>query len=140
MKYVFILTLLLVGAAAGAWGSAIVVRWNDNMTQTARIVPGERVFSMPPGVVPRNGDIIIPLTGLWLLVPPQTNDQMTVTAKGDPAQSNQAVGNPDALKPIQISIGGPFAAQQTIPITRGQITTAATLAKLSIPGITLQST
>jgi hypothetical protein len=92
------------------------------------------------GQADRNGDIIIPLTGLWLLVPPQTNDQMTVTAKGDPAQSNQAVGNPDALKPIQISIGGPFAAQQTIPITRGQITTAATLAKLSIPGITLQST
>ena len=38
MKYVFILMLLVVGAAAGAWGAAIVVRWNDNMTQTARIV------------------------------------------------------------------------------------------------------
>jgi len=60
MKYVFILLLLVVGAAAGAWGSAIVVRWNDNMTHTARIMPGERVFSMPPGVVSRNGDIIIP--------------------------------------------------------------------------------
>ncbi len=60
MKYVFILMLLVVGAAAGAWGGAIVVRWNDNMTQTARIVPGERVFSMPPGVIPRGGDLIIP--------------------------------------------------------------------------------
>ena len=67
MKYVFILMLLVVGAAAGAWGAAIVVRWNDNMTQTARIVPGERawstpsgVFSMPPGVVPRGGELIIP--------------------------------------------------------------------------------
>jgi len=60
MKYVFILLLLVVGAAAGAWGSAIVVRWNDNMTHTARIMPGERVFSMPPGVVPRGGDLIIP--------------------------------------------------------------------------------
>ena len=50
MKYVFILMLLVVGAAAGAWGAAIVVRWNDNMTQTARIVPGERAWSTPSGV------------------------------------------------------------------------------------------
>ena len=60
MKYVFILMLLVVGAAAGAWGAAIVVRWNDDMTQTARIVPGERVFPMPPGVVPRDGELIVP--------------------------------------------------------------------------------
>ena len=53
MKYVFILTLLVVGAAAGLWGAAIVVRWNDNMTQTPRIMPGERSFPMPTGVVPR---------------------------------------------------------------------------------------
>jgi len=60
MKYVFIFTLLVVGAAAGAWGAAVVVRWNDNMAQTARIVPGERVFPMPPGAVPRGGELIIP--------------------------------------------------------------------------------
>jgi mono/diheme cytochrome c family protein len=60
MKYVFILTLLVVGAAAGAWGAAIVVRWNDNMTDTPRIMPGERVFTMPPGAVPRGGELIIP--------------------------------------------------------------------------------
>ena len=60
MKYVFILMLLVVGAAAGAWGAAIVVRWNDDMTQTARIVPGERVFPMPTGVVPRGGELIVP--------------------------------------------------------------------------------
>jgi mono/diheme cytochrome c family protein len=60
MKYVFVLTLLVVGAAAGAWGAAIVVRWNDNMTDTARIMPGERVFAMPPGAVPRGGELIIP--------------------------------------------------------------------------------
>jgi mono/diheme cytochrome c family protein len=67
MKYLFMLMLLVVGAAAGAWGAAIVVRWNDNMTQTARIMPGERatssptgLFSMPPGVVPRGGALIIP--------------------------------------------------------------------------------
>ena len=60
MKYVFILTLLIVGAAAGLWGAAIVVRWNDNMTHTLRIMPGERSFPMPTGVVPRGGELIIP--------------------------------------------------------------------------------
>src|SRR5262249_62020167 len=60
MKYVFMLMLLVVGAAAAAWGGAIVYRWNHNMTETARIVPGERVFAMPPGVIPRGGDLIIP--------------------------------------------------------------------------------
>ena len=60
MKYVFILTLLIVGAAAGLWGAAIVIRWNDNMTHTLRIMPGERSFPMPTGVVPRGGELVIP--------------------------------------------------------------------------------
>jgi mono/diheme cytochrome c family protein len=60
VKYVFILTLLVVGAAAGLWGTAIVIRWNDNMTHTLRIMPGERSFPMPTGVVPRGGELIIP--------------------------------------------------------------------------------
>lgn len=60
MKYVFILTLLVVGVTAGLWGTAIVIRWNDNMTHTLRIMPGERLFPMPTGVVPRGGELIIP--------------------------------------------------------------------------------
>jgi len=60
VKYVFILTLLIVGAAAGLWGTAIVIRWNDNMTHTLRIMPGERSFPMPAGVVPRGGEMVIP--------------------------------------------------------------------------------
>lgn len=60
MKYVFILTLLIVGAAAGLWFTAIVIRWNDNMTHTLRIMPGERSFPMPTGVVPRGGELVIP--------------------------------------------------------------------------------
>ena len=60
MKYVFILVLLVVAAAGGLMGAAVVVRWTDNMTHTARLVPGERVFRMPPGVVPRGGDLVIP--------------------------------------------------------------------------------
>jgi len=60
VKYVFILTLLILGAAGGLMGAAVVVRWSDNMTQTARILPGERVFRMPAGGVPRGGELVIP--------------------------------------------------------------------------------
>src|SRR2546426_10574474 len=81
MKYVFILMLLVVGAAAGAWGAAIVVRWNDNMTQTARIVPGERVFSMPAGGGPRGGELVIP------------QDQRDVAAqRANPGETSPASG------------------------------------------------
>jgi len=59
MKYIFILTLLVVAAAGGMMGTAVVIRWNDNMTETPKIVPGERVFKMPQGVVPRGGDLVI---------------------------------------------------------------------------------
>src|SRR5438093_11800019 len=60
MKYVFILTLLFVAASGGLMGAAVVVRWSDNMTKSAKIVPGERVFKMPPGAVRRGGDLVLP--------------------------------------------------------------------------------
>jgi mono/diheme cytochrome c family protein len=60
MKYVFILVLLIVAAAGGLMGAVVVYRWNHNMTQTAKIVPGERVFTMPANVVPRGGELVIP--------------------------------------------------------------------------------
>jgi len=60
MKYVFILVLLIVAAAGGLLGFVVVVRWSDNMTQTPRIMPGEKVFTMPAGVVPRGGSLILP--------------------------------------------------------------------------------
>ncbi len=60
MKYVFMLVLLIIASSAGLMGSAIVYRWTHNMTQTARIVPGERVFEMPKGAVPRDGEAVIP--------------------------------------------------------------------------------
>jgi hypothetical protein len=83
-----------------------------------------------------NGDVIVPLTGLPPLPASQTNDSMTVTALGDATQSGQSVANPDALKPVQIAIGGAFAAQQSVAVTRGQISTLTTLA---LPSVTLQS-
>ncbi len=60
MKYLFILVLLLVMASGGLMGMVIVLRFVNNMTQTAKVVPGERVFRMPAGVVPRGGALIPP--------------------------------------------------------------------------------
>jgi mono/diheme cytochrome c family protein len=60
MKYVFMLVLLIVGAAAGLFATVVVIRWNDNMTTTPKVMPGERVFAMPAGVIPRGGSLILP--------------------------------------------------------------------------------
>jgi mono/diheme cytochrome c family protein len=60
MKYAFMLAMLVVGAAGAVMGGVVVVRWVDNMYDTARIMPGERVFAMPAGVVPRGGELVIP--------------------------------------------------------------------------------
>jgi mono/diheme cytochrome c family protein len=60
VKWVFALVMLIVVAAGGVMGVALVVRFVDNMTETARIMPGERVFAMPTGVVPRGGELILP--------------------------------------------------------------------------------
>lgn len=60
MKYVFILVLLVVVVSGGLMGAALVVRFVDDMTQTPKIVPGERLFPMPAGVVPRAGELMLP--------------------------------------------------------------------------------
>jgi S-disulfanyl-L-cysteine oxidoreductase SoxD len=55
MKWVFLAVLLGLGGLATGQLAALVVRWNDNMTETARVGPGERAFGMPAGTVPRSG-------------------------------------------------------------------------------------
>lgn len=60
MKYVFILVLLIIAGAGAVLGGVVAFRWVHNMTQTARIVPGERNFPMPSGVIPRGAVAIIP--------------------------------------------------------------------------------
>ena len=60
MKWVFVLVLLVVAAAAGVMGFAVVTRFGNNMTQSPRIVPGERVFGLPAGLVPRGGELTVP--------------------------------------------------------------------------------
>jgi len=60
VKYLFILVLLIVAACGALMVAVIGYRWVHNMTETARVLPGERVFPMPAGVVPRGGELILP--------------------------------------------------------------------------------
>jgi mono/diheme cytochrome c family protein len=60
MKYVFLLTLLIVGGVASVLAGNIVYRWSHNMTETPRVMPGERSFAMPPGSMPRGGELYYP--------------------------------------------------------------------------------
>ena len=60
MKWVFILVLLMVAGAGGLMGAAVVWRWNHNMSETVKVIPGERVFPMPANVVPRDGQLMLP--------------------------------------------------------------------------------
>lgn len=60
MKYVFVLLLLMVGGVGAVLGFNVGYRWFHNMTESPRIMPGERAFSMPPGSVPRGGELRIP--------------------------------------------------------------------------------
>jgi mono/diheme cytochrome c family protein len=54
------LVLAVLAAAAGLMGAVVAYRFVNNMTQTSRIQPGERVFAMPAGVVPRGGELLVP--------------------------------------------------------------------------------
>jgi mono/diheme cytochrome c family protein len=60
VKYLFILVMLIVAVAGGVFGAAVVWRFMHHMDQTPRIMPGQRVFPMPAGVVPRGGELVLP--------------------------------------------------------------------------------
>jgi mono/diheme cytochrome c family protein len=60
MKYVFVLVLLMLGGVASVLGLNVGYRWFHNMTESPRIMPGERAFSMPAGSVPRGGELRLP--------------------------------------------------------------------------------
>jgi S-disulfanyl-L-cysteine oxidoreductase SoxD len=55
MKYVFVLTLLLIGAFGAMLALNVGIRWSDDMFYTQRVMIGEMVFSMPPGSMARSG-------------------------------------------------------------------------------------
>jgi mono/diheme cytochrome c family protein len=60
VKYVFILVLLIIGGAGAMMGGVVAFRWVNNMSETARVMPGERTYAMPRGVVPRGASLTIP--------------------------------------------------------------------------------
>jgi mono/diheme cytochrome c family protein len=60
MKYVFVLVLLMLGGVASVLGLNVGYRWFHNMTESPRIMPFERAFSIPPGSVPRGGELQLP--------------------------------------------------------------------------------
>lgn len=60
-KVTFALVVLILGGAATLMGGIVVVRWQDNMTHTVKVVPGEQVFAMPTGTLPRSGgELVLP--------------------------------------------------------------------------------
>ena len=59
LRLLFVLALGLCGAVAAAQLGIIVLRWQDNMTVTQRVQPGERAVAMPPGSLPREGGEVV---------------------------------------------------------------------------------
>jgi mono/diheme cytochrome c family protein len=55
MKWVFVLSLLVVGAVAGTTGALVVYRWSTSMQNDVKLVPGQIAMGQPPGTVPREG-------------------------------------------------------------------------------------
>ena len=55
MKWVFLLTLLLLRTVNAVLEKVVGFRWMNNMTVSQRVMPGEYNFSMPPGSLPRSG-------------------------------------------------------------------------------------
>lgn len=105
MKYLFILVLLIVAGCGALMVAVIGYRWMHNMSETARVLPGERLFPMPAGVVPRGGELILP------------REQRDVAAKRP---------NPVKATPASVAIGKQhfttFCAPCHGPEARGGVT------------------
>ncbi len=80
------------------------------------------------GQADANGDVIVPLTGLPPLAAGQAPDQMTMTVRAAFSQAGAALGDPDALQPVNVSTAGAAAAaSQSFAAPRGVVSTAASL-------------
>jgi S-disulfanyl-L-cysteine oxidoreductase SoxD len=55
MKWVFLLSLLVVGGVAAAMGGLVAYRWNTSMQNDVKLVPGQITMAQPAGTVPREG-------------------------------------------------------------------------------------
>jgi S-disulfanyl-L-cysteine oxidoreductase SoxD len=55
VKWVFLLSLLLVGAVAAVMGGLVAYRWSTSMQNDVKLVPGQLTMGQPAGTVPRDG-------------------------------------------------------------------------------------
>jgi mono/diheme cytochrome c family protein len=53
VKWLFLLTLLLVAAVGGALGLLVVYRWTTSMQAGVKVGPGQIMIAPPAGTVPR---------------------------------------------------------------------------------------
>jgi len=109
----------MIAGAGGLMGAAVVVRWINNMSQSPRIVTGERIFAMPPGSLPRGGTFLRP------------KDQRDLAAK-----------EPNPVKPTEASIGSGRARYQTFcvpchgPEAKGGVTGLVAVKFIPPPDLT----
>jgi mono/diheme cytochrome c family protein len=82
MKYVFLLTLLLIVAFGGMLALNVGLRWSDDMFHTQRVMVGEMVFSMAPGSLAR--------TGSELYYPKEAREEAS-------ARKNPVAATPDSV-------------------------------------------
>jgi mono/diheme cytochrome c family protein len=59
VKWVFLLSLLVVLGVGGAMQGLVVYRWNTSMQTDVKVVPGEMPLRPPPGTVPREGSELV---------------------------------------------------------------------------------
>jgi hypothetical protein len=130
----------LQGTRVGEAGAVVLhLRWQDGSPGSWAVLQlgcarGSASFGFA-AQADRNGDAIVPLTGLPPLPPSQTSDTMTLSVRADHAQAGQPVADPDSLAAVPIDIGTGFAVQQSFAVTWGMVANAAAL---KIPGVTLQ--
>ena len=59
MRWVFLLSLLVVGGVAGVMGVLVGYRWTTSMQADVKVVPGQLGLAQPPGTVPRSGGELV---------------------------------------------------------------------------------
>lgn len=55
MKWIFLLCLLVVGAAGAVMAGVVAYRWSTSMQNDVKLVPGQLTMGQPAGTVPREG-------------------------------------------------------------------------------------
>jgi mono/diheme cytochrome c family protein len=59
VKWVFLLSLLVVAGVAGVMGALVGYRWMTSMRADVKMVPGQMTLAQPKGTVPRSGGELV---------------------------------------------------------------------------------